>query len=93
MAEPGANWQATDVIMEQGLPGRRLQKVLVSPSLCVLLYQTGGIAMTFRVAIFRIAGSGATLAWAGYTRAPIADGAALVAGVEKREIHEWPDHL
>lgn len=42
MAEPGAKWQATDVVREQGLPRHRLLWAAVSLALCVIHYESGG---------------------------------------------------
>jgi hypothetical protein len=42
MAEPSAEWQATDVIRKPGLPRRRLGKVALSESFCILFYELSG---------------------------------------------------
>ena len=63
MAEPGAKWQSTDVILEQGLPWRRLQAVAVSPEWLVLFYEHGGIGRSYHVCVFRVKADGAELVW------------------------------
>src|SRR5579863_9190373 len=50
MAEPGAEWQVTDVISNRELPGRRLVNVALSSPFCIVFYEIGGIARSYRVA-------------------------------------------
>src|SRR5919197_4977290 len=49
MAEPGAEWQVTDVVRKPGLPRRRLETVALSPSFCILFYELGGRGHTHHV--------------------------------------------
>jgi len=54
IAEPGAEYQATDVIVKPGLPFRRLVKAGCSKDFhCLVYYERGGIAHTWQVALFR----------------------------------------
>ena len=41
-ADPGQNWQVTDVIYDDTLPGRRLIWAAVNGEICVLHYESGG---------------------------------------------------
>ena len=53
IAEPGAEYQATDVIVKPGLPFRRLVKAGCSrDNHCLVYYERGGIAHTWQVALF-----------------------------------------
>lgn len=63
MAEPGTKWQVTDVVLEEGLPWRRLQAGMASPTFLVLFYERGGIGHSYHVCVFRLSGGGAQIAW------------------------------
>ena len=54
IAEPGAEYQATDVIVKPGLPFRRMVKAGCSRDFhCLVYYERGGIAHTWQVALFQ----------------------------------------
>lgn len=65
MADPGAEFQATDVIMKPGLPARRLGVAGCSPRQCIVYYERGGIAHTWSVVILQVPRSPAALIWGG----------------------------
>lgn len=67
MAEPGADWQETDVILKPGLPFYRLGKVAFAGALCILFYERGGIGWSYHTDIFKITPIGATLVWNAYS--------------------------
>jgi hypothetical protein len=52
IAEPGAAFRATDVILEPNLPTRRLVLAACSIDHCLVYYERGGIAHTWQVALF-----------------------------------------
>jgi hypothetical protein len=53
IAEPGAEYQATDVILNPNLPNRRLVAAGCSrDDHCLVYYERGGTAQTWRVALF-----------------------------------------
>ena len=52
IAEPGAEFQATDVIVNPKLPIRRLVAAGCSTDHCLVYYERGGIAHTWQVALF-----------------------------------------
>ena len=52
IAEPGAEFQATDVVVNPRLPIRRLVTAGCSTDHCVVYYERGGIAHTWHVALF-----------------------------------------
>jgi len=91
MAEPGAPWQVSCVIAtppgKTPLPARRLVKVFLSKSFCILFYERGGVARTNHVAIFRLTQGDATLAWRAYVPQSAGDPAGLLTAVEKGQIH------
>lgn len=62
-AEPGAEFQATDVIVKPELPGRRFDAGYSSDDYFIMRYEVGGIAHTFHVAVFHLSGKNATFVW------------------------------
>lgn len=52
IAEPGAEFQATDVIVNPRLPSRRLVTAGCSADHCLVYYERGGIAHTWHVTLF-----------------------------------------
>ena len=86
MAEPGAPWQATDVIVKPSLPFRRLQSVALSKGFCIVFYEQGGFVHTHRVAIFRLgdkADKQTTVAWSGqFAPGAAVDPASLLHALE-----------
>ena len=52
IAEPGAPFQVTDVIVNPKLPIRRLVAAGCSADHCLIYYERGGIAHTWQVALF-----------------------------------------
>jgi hypothetical protein len=82
MAEPGAKWQATDVPMASG-PRRRLEKVALSKSLCIIFYELGGRGWSYNVAIFRFSPDKADLVWHGVFFQKIVSPASLLEEIDK----------
>lgn len=58
MADPGAEWQVTDVIMKPNLPGRRLIAAGCSNQHCLIYYERGGIAHVWAVVLLKLDGPG-----------------------------------
>jgi hypothetical protein len=52
IAEPGAEFQATDVVVNPKLPTRRLVAAGCSTDHCVVYYERGGIAHTWYATLF-----------------------------------------
>ena len=52
IAEPGAEFQATDVIVNPKLPNRRMVTAGCSADHCLVYYERGGIAHTWHVTLF-----------------------------------------
>lgn len=90
MAEPSAEWQATDVIRKPGLPRRRLRKVALSESFCILFYELGGRAHSYHVAVFRLSPDGATMAWRAVLGQAVIDPAALLKAIDDGKVDDDP---
>lgn len=73
MADPGGNWQATDVISESGLPPRRLIFAGLSDRYCVLHFERGGRGHSYHLALFRLTGESAQLVWSAAIGGPLRD--------------------
>jgi|HubBroStandDraft_6_1064221.scaffolds.fasta_scaffold77600_2 hypothetical protein len=54
MADPGEEYQVTDVIVEKGLPFQRLLFAGISNGKYFIHYETGGIAHSYHVAVFSV---------------------------------------
>ena len=92
MAEPGAEWQSTDVVRKPGLPRRRLETVALSPSLCILFYELGGRGHSHHVVVFRFSMDDAKLVWRAVRDRAITDPAALLMGIERGTVNDDPKY-
>jgi hypothetical protein len=85
MAEPGQNWQVTDVISPgPPLPGSRLIWAVKSEGYFVVHYERGGIAHLFCVLVAKLPRNGGppNLVWRGEGR-PLKDYHEFLAVLEK----------
>jgi len=65
IAEPGAEFQATDVRINPSLPIRRLVAAGCSIDHCLVYYERGGIAHTWQVALFHWTPAATRFEWGG----------------------------
>lgn len=65
IAEPGAAFRATDIVLDPSLPTRRLVTAACSTDHCIVYYERGGIAHTWHLAVFSWTPAGTTLEWGG----------------------------
>lgn len=65
IAEPGAAYRATDFIFEPNLPARRLVKAACSIDHCMVYYERGGIAHSWRVTLFHWTPAATRFEWGG----------------------------
>ena len=65
IAEPGAEFQVTDVIVDPNLPIRRLVAAGCSTDHCLVYYERGGIAHTWQVALFHWTPAATRFEWGG----------------------------
>jgi hypothetical protein len=65
LADPDQKWNATDVIMDTTLPGKRLIWAAVGGDYYVVHYERGGIAHTFHVLVPTLAKDEAKPKWFG----------------------------
>jgi hypothetical protein len=65
IAEPGAEYQATDVIVKPGLPIRRMVAAGCTIEYCLLYYERGGIAHTWHVVLYHWTPETTRFEWGG----------------------------
>lgn len=65
IAQPGAEFQATDVIVNPRLPIRRLVVAGCSTDHCLVYYERGGIAHRWQVALFHWTPAATRFEWGG----------------------------
>src|SRR6476646_4393937 len=65
IAEPGAEFQATDVVGNPKRPIRRLVAAGCSTDHCLVYYERGGIAHTWQVALFHWTPAATRFEWGG----------------------------
>jgi hypothetical protein len=65
IAEPGAAFQATDVVTNPKLPSRRLIAAGCSIDHCLVYYERGGLSHTWHVALFHWTPEATRLEWGG----------------------------
>lgn len=92
MAEPGAKWQSTDVLVMPPLPGRRLRASACSKVFCLLFYEIGGIARMNRVAVFRLNPNDAKLVWNALAFHDADDPKSLLFAIQNGKLRQDP-HL
>lgn len=71
LAEPGAPFQQTDVLVTPRLPARRLVAAGCAADHCVVHYERGGFAHIYYVVIFKVSNTGAVFEWGGATAGPL----------------------
>jgi len=93
IAEPGAAFQATDVVVNPKLPIRRLVAAGCSIEYCLVYYERGGIAHTWQVALFHWTPAATRVEWGGIAPGGLAsvDGVrnAILSGAIKDPITVW----
>jgi hypothetical protein len=65
IAEPGAEFQQTDVIVNAKLPFRRLVAAGCSMEYCLVYYERGGLAHTWHVTLFHWRPAATRFEWGG----------------------------
>ncbi len=65
IAEPGAEFRMTDVVVNPNLPTRRLVAAGCSADHCIVYFERGGIAHTWHVALFHWTPAGTRFEWSG----------------------------
>jgi hypothetical protein len=93
LADPGQNWNATDVITDPTLPGKRLIWAAVGGEYYVVHYERGGIAHTFHILVAKLAKNDAKpkVIWHAVGR-QLKDYAAFVDALRNRKLDDRLDY-
>src|SRR5215469_2944029 len=93
LAEPGGEWNATDVVMDPTLPGKRLIWAAVGGDYHVVHYERGGIVHTFHVLVAKLANGEAKpkVVWSA-VGGPFKDYAAFLDAVRSRKLDDRLDY-
>jgi hypothetical protein len=93
LAEPGQKWNATCVITDPTLPGKRLIWATVGSEYYVVHYERGGIAHTFHILVAKLGKNDAkpTLVWRA-VGAPLKDYAAFLDALRTGKLHDSLDY-
>jgi hypothetical protein len=93
IAEPGAEFQATDVIVNPKLPIRRLVAAGCTIDYCLVYYERGGLAHTWHVVLFHWTPEATRFEWGGTAPSGLATiddvRNAIVSGVIKGPARFW----
>ena len=94
IAEPGAEFQATDVVVKPNLPRRRLVAAgCANDQHCLVYYERGGIAHTWQVALFHWTPALTRFEWGGAAPGNLATvedvRKAILSGAIKGPISLW----
>jgi hypothetical protein len=93
LAEPGQNWNATCVITDPALPGKRLIWATVGRDYYVVHYERGGIAHTFHILVAKLGKDDAkpTLVWRA-VGGPLKDYAAFLDVLQSGKLDDRLDY-
>jgi hypothetical protein len=93
IAEPGAKFQDTGVIVDPKLPMRRLVAAGCSIDHCLVYYERGGSAHTWLVALFQWMPAATRFEWGGHARGGLATidevRNAVLSGAIKGPVKVW----
>ena len=71
LADPGAPFQATDVVTNPRLPWRRLISAGCAADHCLVHYEKGGFAHLYQVVVLSRQGEAVRFAWGGAVAGPM----------------------
>ena len=93
LAEPGQNWNATCVITDPSLPGKRLIWAAVGGEYYVVHYERGGIAHSFHMLVAKLTKNDAEpkVVWRA-VGGPFKDYAAFLDALRNGKLHDRLDN-
>ena len=93
IAEPGAKFQVTDVVVDPMLPMRRLVAAGCSMDHCLVYYERGGVAHTWQVALFHWTPAATRFEWGGIAPRDLASiddvRNAVLTGAVRGQVKFW----
>lgn len=95
LANPGKQWEATDVIKDDKLPRKRLIWAVLDGDYYVVHYERGGRAHSFHVLIAQIEDGGTkpTFIWRGIARKQIEDLKEFLDAVARNRLDDRSDYV
>jgi len=93
MAEPGARWQATDYVVDESLPRRRLQAVATKNEYVLIFYEQGGRGHSYHVSAFRLEDNAAQLVWRAVRPKGTVTVDRLRKSIKSREVDDEPRYF
>lgn len=93
LAEPGQKWNATDVITDPTLPGKRLIWAAVGGAYYVVHYERGGIAHSFHILVAKLTKSNTKpkLIWRAVGQ-PLKDYATFLIALRNEKLDDRLDY-
>jgi len=93
LAEPGQNWEPTDVIIDSRLPRKRLIWAATDGEYFVIHYERGGIAHSFHVLIAELkhSNTNSRVIWRGVGR-QLKDYKAFLAALDSNKLNDSLDY-
>jgi hypothetical protein len=93
LAEPGQKWNATCVITDPTLPGKRLIWAAVGGEYYIVHYERGGIAHSFHILVGKLTKNDAQpkVVWRA-VGAPLKDYAAFLDALRTGKLHDSLDY-
>jgi hypothetical protein len=94
LADPGQKWQVTDVVMERGLPSKRLVWAAVSGEYYVVHYEGGGIGHSYHVLVVTLpeGANKPAVIWHGTGSGPLKDYAEFLAALKSGKLDDTLDY-
>ena len=84
LAEPGQKWNATDVITDPSLPGKRLIWAAVGGEYYVIHYERGGVDHSFHILVAKLMKDDAKAVWRA-VGSPFKDYAAFLESLRQEK--------
>jgi len=85
LANPGEEWQVTDVVYDETLPERQLAFIGISDSLILMTNYTGGIGRAGHILLFKVKGSKIIDFWSGIMLEDIRDEAQVLKFLKENQ--------
>lgn len=92
MAEPGAEWRATDALGDDALPRRRLEMVALSTTHCFVFYELAGRSRTRHLTVFKLNEDGAELVWRAIHDGSVRQPAHILLRIDRGALDDDPKH-
>ena len=93
LADPGQDWQETDVVVKPGLPRRRLVFAASSPQYWLLHYERGGIGHDYHLVLVQVQPGANRIVWRAVMFRAIASHGDIPSALGSKDISDDPKFL